>query len=299
MIKIIVDSTCDLPKEYMERYDIKVLPLRVSINDVEYIDRVNIEIEEVYNAMRKGIIPKTSQVNPKDMYDLFTEICEEGNDFIYISFSSKLSGTNGLSRNVILDLKGEEKYKKRKMEVIDSKGGSIGTGLMALNAGILASRGYSYEEILESISDMSGCIEHIFSLTDLDWLIKGGRIGKAQGTVGKLLNVKPVLEMRNGEMHVIKKARGEAKTIKTLLDIVEERVGDFKEQLIGVAHADDLERAEKVKALLKERIGNDEIVIDKIGCVLGTHLGIGGVGILFFNKKPKNYLITEMLKGEK
>lgn len=293
MIKIIVDSTCDLPVELMEKYDIKVLPLRVSINDVEYIDRVNIEIEEVYKKMREGIVPKTSQVNPKDMYDLFTSICEDGNDFIYISFSSKLSGTYALSKNIVLDIKNEVKYSERKMEVLDSKGGSIGTGLIALNAAVLASNGCSYEEIVESILEMAESIEHIFSLTDLDWLIKGGRLGRAQGTVGKLLNVKPVLEMRNGEMHVIKKARGETKTINTLLDLVCERTRDFKDQVIGIAHADDLERAEKVRDILEERLGHNNFIICKIGCVLGTHLGIGGVGILFLNKKPKNYLIEK------
>lgn len=104
MIKIIVDSICHLPEGMFEEYDIKVLPLKVSLNNVEYLDKVNIQVDEVYSEMRKGVVPKTSQVSPGHIYELFNRYCEDGIDFIYLAFSSVLSGTCGLVQNILEEL---------------------------------------------------------------------------------------------------------------------------------------------------------------------------------------------------
>ena len=133
---------------------------------------------------------------------------------------------------------------------------------------------------------MTNHIEHVFILEDLNWLMKGGRINKVQAALGTMLDLKPMLDVNNGYLEVIKKVRGKKKSINTLLDIVEERIDGFTDQVIGIGHADDEEAAEAVVKAIKERFGEDtKCVITKIGCVLGTHLGIGGVGVIFFNKK--------------
>lgn len=284
MIKIIVDSICDLPNEILIENDIEVLPLKVSLNNIEYKDRVDIQVEEVYDEMRKGIVPKTSQVSPADIYKVFDTYCEKGHDFIYLAFSSVLSGTCGLAENILEEFK--EKYPERKMAVIDSKSGSTAIGIIALEAIRLIKMGYDFEEILTEIDRLIASIQHIFFITDLKWLVKGGRIGAVEATLGTMLEIKPIIEVRNGYLEVTKKVRGRKKAIKHLVDQLEERTKDYPEQLIAVSHADDLDGAEEVIEAIKKRLGNVEIMINKIGCVLGAHLGIGGVGILFLDKKP-------------
>lgn len=289
MIKIIVDSTCDLPNEIYTRYDIAILPLRVLINNTEHLDRVDIKIEEVYDAMRKGILPKTSQVAPSQIYDLFERYCVEGKDFIYLAFSAAMSGTCGLAQNIIQELK--EKYPERKMAAMDSKAGSTGIGLIVMQAVKMIEKGYSFEEVSEQIDYMTNHVEHIFMLTDLNWIMKGGRIKKSEAVLGTMLDIKPILEVNSGSMQVIKKVRGKKKTLNTLADLLEERINGFMDQTIGIAHADDIETAEQLKDIIQKRLGKDiEFTINKIGCVLGSHLGIGGVGVIFFNKKPSLYV---------
>ena len=108
--------------------------------------------------------------------------------------------------------------------------------------------------------------------------------------MGKALKIKPILDVQDGKIAVIQKVRGRKRALATLVNLVQERIKDFPEQIIGIAHADDLKTALEVKDMIRERIGNNNIIIEKIGSVLGSHLGIGGVGVFFFNKKPKIYI---------
>ncbi|GFP76062.1 DegV family protein [Clostridium fungisolvens] len=288
MIKIMVDSTCDLPRDIIEKYEIKVLPLRVSLEGVEYLDKKTIQVDEVYSFIRRGIVPKTSQVNPKDFYDAFEEYCNKGQDFIYLSFSSKLSGTYGLARNILDEIK--EKYPNNKMEVLDSKGGSTATGLIALQAVKLIEKGLKFEVVLNQLNQLVEHVEHIFSISDLRWLVKGGRVGMVSGTIGSMMDIRPILDVEDGRMKVIRNVRGKKKALNTIVDIVEQRFKNFPNQMIGISHADELETAEELIKLIKDRLGIRDIMINKIGSVLGSHLGIGGVGVFFFNKEPDIYI---------
>lgn len=282
MIKLVVDSTCDLPDDIIKLYDIKILPLRVLIEDKDYLDKKTIQVDEVYSAMRKGIVPKTSLPNPKDIYDLFEEYCSSGYDFIYLSFSSVLSGTYQLAKTILEEF--NNRYPRINMEVIDSKGGSTATGLIALYTARLIEDGkQDFESIVKKLLGFINHIEHVFTIADINWLIKGGRIGKAQGMIGNILDIRPILDVKDGTMEVIKKVRGRKKALDTLVDILEERSNNFSNQIIGVSHADDLKTAEELISLIKKRLGYKEFIVTKIGSVLGSHLGIGGVGVFFLN----------------
>ena len=288
-MKIIIDSTTDLPKELIEKYDIEVLPLRVLIDDKEYTDKETISVDQVYDAMKRGICPKTSLPNPKKTYELFREYASKGIDFIFYSISSKISGTFQNASLIIEDLKKE--FPKVKMDAVDTLAGSIGAGLIALQGAKLAERGISFENILKISKDCIKHIEHIFTIDDLNWLLKGGRIKKTSAIIGSALNIKPILDVKNGEMRVIKKIRGRKKAIQAIVDILEERIKNFPNQIIGIAHADDFQSALEVKDMIIEKLGkNTNIIIEKIGSVLGSHLGIGGVGIFFFNQEPIEYI---------
>lgn len=289
LTKIIIDSTSDLPEEIIKEYNMDILLLRVFIEDEEFLDKVTISVDEVYNAMRKGIYPKTSLPNPKKIYDLFKKYALKGISFIYYSFSSKLSGTYQAAHMIMEDLKKE--FPHVKMAILDTKAGSIASGLIALQGAKLAKLETKFEDIIEVSKENIRNIEHIFTIDDLTCLIKGGRIKKSHAIIGNALNIKPILDVKDGEIKLIKKIRGRKKALEELVDIVCQRIKYFPNQIIGIAHADDLKTALEIKNMLVEKIGhNNSIFVEKIGSVLGSHLGIGGVGVFFFNNKSKFYV---------
>ena len=288
MTKIIMDSTSDLPDGIVEKYSIDILPLRVFIKDKEYLDKVTISVEDVYDAMRKGICPMTSLPNPKKTYEAFKKYASNGIDFIFYSFSSKLSSTYETCYLIIEKLKKE--FPNVKMDIVDTKAGSFASGLIALQGAILAKLGNKFEDIVKASKENIQYIEHIFTIDDLSWLLKGGRISKSEAIIGNALNIKPILDVQDGKMVVIKKIRGRKRALNTVVDLVQQRIKEFPNQIIGITHADDLKTALEIKDMIIERIGNNNILIEKIGSVLGSHLGIGGVGVFFFNKKSESYV---------
>ncbi len=288
MIKLIVDSTTDLPREYFEQYDINMVPLIVNINNQEFKDKVTISVDELYQSLRKDADVKTSQPAPSDIYDAIIKQVENHHDVIFITISSILSGTYQTVYMIAQELIAE--YPDTHIEVIDSKGGSAISGLMALQAGRLIERNIAFDEIVTVLNDMALHCEHIFSVDDLKYLFKSGRLSRATALIGNLLHVKPILHVENGEIKLLMKVRGTSKALNTIIDLVEERISNFPDQIIGIMHADDYEIALNVKRRLIERIGEKEIIIDQIGSTLGSHIGISGVGVFFFNKKPNYYI---------
>lgn len=291
MVKVIVDSSCDLPDELMEEYEIKSVSQRIYLNDKEYLDKVTINSKEVYEAMKKGIIPQTSLPRPMEIYNLFRQCCQNGNDFIFISISSKFSGTYQLAVSLIEQLQGY--CDNIRMRAIDSKSGSTAIGLMALQAARLARTGIGFDTIVEEICELAEHVEHIFMVQDLSWLIKGGRISRTEGIIGNILNVKPILHVKDGAVEVLERVRGRKKALDTIVDIMEERIKDFPDQTIGIGYAYDEDIAYELGEMIIKRLGNKDIMMNEIGAALTSHLGIGGVGVFFFNKEPDFYMEWE------
>jgi DegV family protein with EDD domain len=288
MVKIIVDSSCDLPEELLEEFDIKVLSQRIMISGKEYLDKITINSEEVYSIMESGIIPKTSFPRPMEIYGLFKQCCMKGKDFIYIAISSGFSGCYQLAVSILKEV--EEQYEGIRMAVIDSKSASTATGLIALQAAKLSRAGMDFDTIVRNIKFLADHVEHIFTVGDLSWLVKGGRISRTEGAIGGILNIKPILQVRNGAVEVAEKVRGRKKVLMTIVDIMEERIKDFPDQTIGISHAGDMGMVSELEKMIKQRIGTNKMIINKIGAVLTSHLGIGGAGVFFFNKKPEIYM---------
>lgn len=282
MTRIIVDSTCDIPKSVVQQYGIEVLPLHVLVNDKEYIDGVTITTHEVYDLMRNGVMPKTSQVSIVDTYDRLAELAAQGEDLLYLAFSSKMSGTCGLVWKIMDELK--ERFPDRSLCTLDSKGGSFATGLIAIEAAKEAARGTPFDALVNRCRFLIDHVEHVFVISDLTWMIRGGRISKTLGYTANLLNIKPVLDVDDGEMEVIQKVRGRRKSLERVADITVQRAKNCPEQTIGITHADDIQAAEEMRALLLQRLPKCRYLIEEIGAVLGVHLGIGGVGVFFFNQ---------------
>lgn len=286
-IKILSDSACDLAEDVIEELDIDILPIILVKDDKEYQDKVNITPEKVYNDMRNGEMYKTAQISPQMFDGKFRQYAKDGTSAIYIAFSSGLSGTYQTSELVKASVKQE--YPDFDLDIIDTLSASGGFGLIVYYAAKLAKEGKSKEEILKAIEFFKENIEHIFTVDDIEYLFRGGRVSRTQAFVGGLLNIKPVLHVDNGKLVPLEKVRGRNKVYKKMLEIMEERTkeANLKEQVIGITHGDDIEGAMKLKDLITEKFGCETFLINIIGASIGAHSGPGTLAIFFLRKNYK------------
>lgn len=286
-IKILSDSACDLPEDILNELDIDILPIIVIKDDKEYFDRETIDPLKLYDDMRKGEIYTTAQIPANLFSEKFTEYAENGHSVIYIGFSSGLSGTYQTSQ-VVRELVMQD-YPDFDLDIVDTKAASGGFGLIVLYAAKLAKEGKSKDEILEAIDFLKNSIQHIFTVDDIEYLFRGGRVSRTQAFVGGILNIKPILHVEDGKLIPLEKIRGKNKVYKTMLDIMEKRSKgvDLKKQIIGITHGDDIEGAEKLKGLISERFGVDKFLINTIGAAIGAHSGPGTLAIFFLDKDYK------------
>lgn len=281
-LKIITDSACDLPEEIVEKYDIDVLPFLVYLDDKEYKDGVDITPKQVYDAIRSGSVPSTGQVPIDKIIATFKKYAEQKRPCLYISFSSKLSGTCNTARLVSQELK--KAYQDFQITIIDSQSGSLGQGLIVLEAAQMAAKGKNPSLIIERTQLRSlNNMEHIFSVDDLDYLYRGGRVGHASAFLGGLLKVKPILHFQDGLMIPFQKARGKQMAIKRIVDLVKDRSLGDRKQIVGISHADDPSMAEQLQSLLTQELGYHSYIVNLVGSVLACHIGIGGVAAFFVN----------------
>jgi DegV family protein with EDD domain len=283
-VKILADSACDLPKRFYEENNVTLFPLKVQINDQEYDDVKTIDPKTVYEAIRSGIIPKTSQVSPLLFEEVFTHMAENNEDGIYIAFSSQLSGTYSTAVMILDQVK--EKYPNFNLTIVDTKCASLGFGLVVKEAAILSANNFSKEEILKDVHFRSQHMESLFTVEDLDHLAKGGRVSKASAFLGGLLNIKPILNMEDGKLVPIEKIRGKKKVLRRIIELMHERGADMQEQVIGISHADNEETALEMKEMIEEEFHSKEVYISSIGSVVGSHTGPGTISVFFLNQLP-------------
>lgn len=287
-VKILSDSACDLPKEIIDEYNIDILPIIVIKDDAEYLDGVTIDPKDLYDNMRAGQVYKTAQIPPKMFEEKFEEYAKNGEDVIYIAFSSGLSSTYQTSILTRDSLK--EKYPNMNIDIVDSKSASVGFGLLVHKAAQMAKEGKSKEEILKMLDFYITHIEHIFTVDNIEYLFRGGRVTRTQAFVGGLLNIKPILDIpEDGTLQPREKVRGRKKVLARMIEIMEERAGyaDLKKQVIGINHGDDIEGAMKLKGMIEEKYGCTEFIINIIGCAIGAHSGPGTLSVFFLNEKYK------------
>jgi len=286
-VKILSDSACDLSKEIIEEYNIEILPIIVINDNKEYLDNITITPKKVYEDMRNGQVYKTAQIPPNVFKDKFTEYAKNGDSVIYIGFSSGLSGTYQTS--LIIKESIIEEYPNFDLDIVDTKAASGGFGLIVLQAAKLAKEGKTKEEILKAVEFYKENIEHIFTVDDIEYLFRGGRVSRMQAFVGGLLNIKPVLHVEDGKLIPLEKVRGRHKVFKCMLDIMEERTknANLREQIICITHGDDLKGALKLKELIIERFGAKAFIINMIGASIGAHSGPGTIALFFLRE---NYI---------
>lgn len=284
LIKILSDSCCDLPEDIIEEYNIDILPIVVLNGEKEYLDRITIDAIDVYDGMRNGEVYKTAQIPPNTFQKKFEEYARNNESCIYLAFSSGLSGTYQTSVIVAKSIK--EEYPDFDIDIIDTKAASLGFGLIVLEAAKLAKEGKSKEEILKAVNFYKENIEHIVYVDNIEYLYRGGRVSRTQSIVGGLLNIKPIIEMKDGKLVPFDKVRGKNNGYKKLIEIMAQRGkdADFTKQIVGISHADDLNGALKLKELIEERFGVKETVINIIGATIGSHVGPGTIPVFFLRR---------------
>ncbi|WP_226576871.1 DegV family protein [Halobacillus litoralis] len=284
-IKILCDSASDLNQETLDKLSIQSLPLKVIINTEEYEDGQSITPKEVYERLRDGETIKTAQVSPQAFRETFTEYAQKGQPFIYFAFSSELSGTYQTAKMIENEVK--EEYKDAQFAVIDTKAASLGYGLIVLRAAELAKENGSYEEIMQLGAYHAEHMEHIFTVDDLEYLQRGGRVSRTAAFVGGMLKIKPLLHMEDGRLIPLEKIRGSKKVLKRMIEVMDERGTDLKNQRIAISHGDDYERAEQLGEMIKDQYGIDDIHIDYVGATIGAHSGPGTIALFFLNAAYK------------
>lgn len=287
-VQIIADSACDLPLEYMSENNITMVPLWVHLDGKDYEDQISIKPKVVYDAMRNGKAPKTSQVSPQAFYELFEQLAKDKQPGLYIAFSSELSGTYQTA--VMMRDEVKAKYPDLELEIIDSKCASLGYGLVIMEAAKQAAKGKSLNELIQTAKYWSTHMEHLFTVDDVEYLARGGRISKTSAFIGGLLNIKPLLNVEDGKLVPLDKFRGKKKLMRAVLDEMEKRGDHLDKQIIGISHGDDLETAQEYKEAFKDRFGNDSVFITSVGATIGAHSGPGTIAIFFLNKFPEDAL---------
>ena len=285
-VRILADSGCDLPLHYLEENHVTLFPLKVLLNNQEYEDLLTIESKTIFNAIRSGQVPKTSQVSPVLFEETFTDMALHNEEGIYIAFSSQLSGTYQTA--VMMYEQVKEKYPDFNLTIIDSKCASLGCGLIVREAVRLSNDGAAHEEIVKRANFLSSHMEHLFTVEDLDYLAKGGRVSKASAFLGGLLNIKPLLNVEDGKLVPIEKIRGKKKLMNRIIEVMKERGVRFEEQTVGISHADVETTALEMKQLIQTELHAKEVTITEIGGVIGSHTGPGTIAIFFLNELPSN-----------
>lgn len=279
-VRIVTDSTADLPEEIIEKYHIKVIPLSLIIDGKVYYDKVDISNDEYYKKLVScSELPTTSQPTPAEFLAAYNELIAEGAESIVsIHLSSDLSGTvKGAQMTA-------QMVKDAEICVIDSRTATMGLGLIVLQAAKAAAKGADFAEIVRIANEAVANSDLFFLLESLDNLQKGGRIGKAGYLVGSLLNIKPVLRLHDGEIHAFDKVRGnrENKAMEKMVEDILSHVDLGKEVYCAVGYCDNIDQANKMVEMLKPHLKCEEYICMQIGNVVSTHVGMGAVGLAFY-----------------
>ncbi len=275
------DSTCDLSKELIERYQIRVIPLGVTLGDTIYRDGVDVTPDDIYAYHAKtGQLPKTSAINIAENTGFFEELTRDGSAVIHFTISSSMSATYNNARLAAEEF--EDVY------VIDSKNLSTGNGLLVVAAAEMAKQGMEAKEIAEKVAALADCVDASFIVDNLEYLAKGGRCSSVAAFGANLLQLKPCICVKDGAMGVGKKYRG--KFGKVLLEYVAERLadaGDIDLDRVFVTHAGCApEVVESVVAAVKQTLPFKEVFVTRAGCTISSHCGANTLGVLFIRKTP-------------
>ena len=278
-IAILTDSCSDVPRKLLQKFHIYEMALSINYKDKSYRDGIDITPEEVYENL-KNEIPHTSLPTIGEMRETIEKIISDGYDQIIIPvISSGLSGTCKAIELVCKD------FKNIKTRVIDTKNIALGSGFLSIYASQLVEKNLHFEEIVSRVESKIKDSNIYYSLQTLHYLVKGGRLGRVEGMIGSVLQIKPIITCdEDGIYYTVEKVRGRKQSINKLIEIVQEKIKDKKNYYLAICHGYAQEEADKIKEKMQPYIDNATIFMEgQISPALGVHTGPGLVGIGCFN----------------
>lgn len=274
-IKLITDSTCDLPKKIIDEYDIEVIPLIINIGDESYLDGVDIDIKTLlYKMENDNCKASTSQITPGIFQEVYEKYVKEGYSIISIHLSSEMSGTYH-SACVARD-----SFKNADITVIDSRNVTSGLGILVLKAAKLIKEGMEVQKVVKELNRYVPRVNSVIAFESLDNLVKGGRLSKTAGIIGSILGIKIVLEINEGKISVRDKFRGSKKAVKYIIENFESS-GYLPGESVMLVHIENKDIYEPLKQYLEDN--NIEYIDNKVGCTVGIHSGPKACGIFYFS----------------
>jgi len=283
MIKIISDSTCDLSKELVEKYDISILPLHIHMGNEEYEDGVTITPDEIYTwSDANNTTPKTSAASITEVMDMFRPYIEKGDEIISFSISDSMS-----ANRKVMQMAAEELEAEDKIYVIDSANLSTGIGLLVIEAAIMAKEGVNAADIVARIEELKPRVRASFVVDTLTYLHRGGRCSSVAALAGGVLKLHPRIAVENGKMDAGKKYRGKlSSVVMSYVKDMEEELKNAKSDRVFITHSGcDAELVEQVREYLKDLDIFEEILETRAGGVVSSHCGPGTLGVLFITEK--------------
>ncbi|GFR37788.1 hypothetical protein PRECH8_10840 [Insulibacter thermoxylanivorax] len=275
-IRIVTDSTADLPEELVKQYGIEVVSLKVHFGEEVYDDRW-LEPDVFYDKLVKASkLPTTSQPSPMDFLEVYKKLNETpGTQIISIHLSAAFSGT--YQSAVLAKSMLEE---EADITIIDSKSASYGLGMLVEEAAKAAESGKSKEEIIDLVQNLRSSTKLYFLVDTLEYLHKGGRIGKASAVFGSLLNIKPILSIDDdGEVYAVDRIRGQKRAMHRIIELLKKDFAMDKPVVVHMAYADNKETAEELGNMVREQFIVHRYVYTRIGSVIGTHAGTGVIAV--------------------
>lgn len=276
-MKLITDSTADLPPDLVEKYDIEIVPLKIHLGEETYRDYFDINLDEFYNQLRTtDLFPTTTQPSPQDFVETYRKLSLEDDCLISIHISSKLSGTYQSAMMAVQQLP------KLKIHLIDSQQASLALGMTVIAAAKAIEEKKEVDEVLSLINDIISQTKIYFSVDSLEYLRRGGRIGKAQSLLGAILKIKPLLALKDGEVVPVEKLRGQQRLIRRIVQLVQDEAINIRALRVCLMHAGNEELLSILSQQL-EGIENLELACTgKIGGVITSHIGPGAIGISYY-----------------
>ncbi|WNR46586.1 DegV family protein [Paenibacillus roseipurpureus] len=276
-IRIVTDSTADIPLAVREALNIDMVPLKINFGEEQFLDAVTLQSEDFYPKLTSSShFPTTSTPSPGEFLNFYERLLTEPDtEVISIHLSSALSGTCRTAELAATMLEGEQ---AGKVHVVDSCSASYGIGALVVAAAEAARAGKSVDEIVAMVGMMRSQFYIYFLVDTLEFLQKGGRIGKASALLGSLLNIKPILSLDGaGEVTVVDKVRGNKKAIARILELLAADVSDKTIRTLHIAHANNLEGAEGLREAIEQRFGVAHTGYISLGPVIGAHAGPGTI----------------------
>lgn len=280
---IVTDAFCDLPHDFFEKHQVTVMPSGYSVGETSYdgTPESSLPLKDLYAKLRQGAASKTVALAPDFIANTFRSLLEQGQDIIYLAFSSGLSSTYNSGRIAKEELEAE--YPECNILIVDSLCASLGQGMLVDYAVKLRNQGKNAIDTAQELENKKRNLCHYFTVDDLHFLHRGGRVSKTTAILGSVLGIKPILHVNEeGKLISIGKVRGRKQSLENLVQKMEAKTQGCTNDIIFISHGDCEQDAQYVADLVKKKFGINSFLIDYVGPAIGSHAGPGTVALFFF-----------------